>query len=657
MTAQAMQLLERGQTDRAMDLYRDIVRYDAENTDALVMLAAINGELGNVEGAIAYCRRALQTDADDVEANVILARLLLVRDEAQEAADCLRAALAQDPEYGEAWASLASIEGRLGLYEVAEKSARNAIRLLPDSVDGYASLVNVLMAMSRFVDAKEPCAAAVKLDPDNLDIRMNLAVAYERSGDLDGAEIAYGEILRRAHRHADASLGMARILIERGDFSAAEQVLLEALKSEPENYNLYYLLARLYEGMADYEQAESFYRKALMMAPEYIDAWINMGNVQQDSGQYDAAMSSYASALKVAPESAEAHYNKGLLEKRLGRFDDAIDSFNRAIEMKPEFVQPHWNKSFVCLLTGRLTEGWKEYEWRLQHEKHIQRPFTQPAWEGEDLNGRTILVHDEQGYGDTFQFVRYLPLVQARGARVVFECHDKLGPVLRGCKGYDQLIERVSVESVPDASFDVQVSLMSLPRIFNTRLESIPAQIPYLKAAGDLAEKWKVRLENDKRFRVGICWAGSPRHTNELVRSCSLQDFSVLSEIEGLALYSLQKGAAAEEAVRLAKPFEIVRLDLELDHGARFVDTAAAMASLDLVISIDTSIAHLAGALGRPVWILLSSSPDWRWMAEGETSPWYPTMRLFRQSRPGDWQGVFRIVAHALTNLLREQGR
>jgi tetratricopeptide (TPR) repeat protein len=510
--------------------------------------------------------------------------------------------------------------------------------------------------MERCSEAIEVCSRAIQLESGSVDIRMILALAYERAGDTANAEKAYREVLRQSSGHVDAKLGVARLLMGKGDFSAAEELLLEALQSEPQYYHLHQLLGRVYECTGRHDQAESCYREVLARAPDYVDAWISLGNVLQNTGQFDAAMSSYASALRLAPENAEAYYNRGLLEKRLGKFKTAVDSFDRAITFRPAFFQPHWNKSFVCLLTGDFEEGWREYEWRLRGEEHIQRPFVQPVWKGEDLNGRTILVHDEQGYGDTFQFVRYLPLVKARGGRVIFECHSKLGPVLQGCAGYDQIIERNALESTPDVSFDVQVHLMSLPFIFNTRLETIPQHVPYLKADRDLVEKWKVHLEKDARFKIGICWAGSPKHTNEAVRSCPLQEFSVLSAVEGVSLYSLQKGPATEQIEGLSERFELNRIDRDLDQDARFVDTAAVIESLDLVISIDTSIVHLAGALGRPVWTLLSTSPDWRWLAEGASNPWYPTMRLFRQTQPGDWAGVFRDVVKDLTEYLNEYG-
>ncbi len=652
MVDQAMNCLECGQVNEAINLYREITRIDAANTDAWLMLGAVNGELGNVGEAIACCRQAVQLEHDNVEANVILGRLLIARDELAEAAGCLKTALEHDPEYGEIWATLASVEGKLGYYKEAEKSGRNAIRLAPDAVEGYSNLANALIAMERFSEAIEVSSKAVQLDSRNIDIRMTLALAYERAGDVGNAEKAYRDVLRQSSHHVDAKLGVARLFMGKGDLSAAEDLLLEVLQSNQQYYHAHQLLGQVYELTARHDEAESCYRKAIDIMPDVVEVWINLGNVLQNKGQFDAAMSSYASALRLAPENAEAYYNRGLLEKRLGEFRSAVASFDQAIAFRPEFFHPHWNKSFVSLLTGDFEAGWREYEWRLRGEQYIERPFIQPVWKGEDLNGRTILVHDEQGYGDTFQFVRYLPLVKARGGRVIFECHNKLGPILQGCEGYDQLIERSTVESVPDVSFDCQIHLMSLPYIFNTRLETIPAQIPYLKADQGLVEKWKSRLENDTRFKIGICWAGSPRHTNEAVRSCPLQAFSALCAVEGVSLYSLQKGPAIEQVNGLTEPFELHRIDMDLDHGARFVDTAAVIENLDLVISIDTSIVHLAGALGRPVWTLLSTSPDWRWLVAGVTNPWYPTMRLFRQAEPGNWAGVFKDVVKDLTKKL-----
>ena len=266
-------------------------------------------------------------------------------------------------------------------------------------------------------------------------------------------------------------------------------------------------------------------------------------------------------------------------------------------------------------------------------------------------------MHDEQGYGDTFQFVRYLSRVQAAGGRVIFECHHHLSAVLQGCDGYDEIVERTTPQDIPMTSFDVQIHLRSLPRVLKTRLDNIPCDLPYIKAEPRRVEHWRKELAADKGYKVGIAWAGSPHHTNELNRSCPLAEFAPLGYIAGVSLYSLQKGPGSEQADTPPAGMQLIRVDKEMDQTARFVDTAALMANLDLIISIDTSIVHLAGAMGRPVWTLLCATPDWRWMLERPDSSWYPTMRLFRQPQPGDWRRVIAQVREALPAAMQQRNR
>jgi tetratricopeptide (TPR) repeat protein len=375
-----------------------------------------------------------------------------------------------------------------------------------------------------------------------------------------------------------------------------------------------------------------------------------LGNVLQNQERYAEAVHAYQEAIRIAPMHAEAHFNLGVSYQRRRLHDQALGSLDRAIEIRPQFVEAHWYKAFITLLMGDYERGWDEYEWRLRQKANIPRPFIQPVWDGSDLDGRTILVHDEQGYGDTFEFVRYLPLVKARGGRLVFECHAKLAAVLKGLEGYDQIVERVSPHHVPEIDFDTHIHLMSLPRVFGTRLETVPQNVPYIKADPERVQYWCERIEDDHNFKVGLAWSSAGS-----IRSCNLSDFKPLAGIEGLSLYSLQKGPGAEQADAPPAGMELIRWDREMDLTERFVDTAALMTNLDLIISVDTSTVHLAGAMGRPVWTLLSAAPDWRWTHEGKQTPWYPTMRLFRQNEQGDWAGVFAQVKESLLTLLQQR--
>ncbi len=303
------------------------------------------------------------------------------------------------------------------------------------------------------------------------------------------------------------------------------------------------------------------------------------------------------------------------------------------------------NRSFVLLLTKNFEEGLPEYEWRSRATNCTTHAFQQPGWDGTPLNGKSILVHAEQGFGDTIQFVRYLPMVQAKGGHMILECQNSLFHLLKNNAGVYDVIERT-----PDCKsldhIDVHVPLLSLPGIFGTKLDTIPSVVPYIMVDPGLVKQWRTRLSHNDAYKVGIVWAGNPLHKYVYYkRSCSLADFAPLVDIPGLVFYSLQKGPASVEANDPPKGMNIINLVDELND---FTDTAAVIANLDLVISIDTSVAHLAGAIGKPVWNLLSFVPDWRWLLDRDDSPWYPGMRLFRQTQLNNWEGVFKQVKMAL---------
>jgi hypothetical protein len=300
------------------------------------------------------------------------------------------------------------------------------------------------------------------------------------------------------------------------------------------------------------------------------------------------------------------------------------------------------------LLAGNFERGWREYEWRWKLKDHRGHIFSSAAWDGSDVSGRTVLLHAEQGFGDAIQFIRYAPLVAGRGARVVVQCPEELASLIGRVEG----VEKVVADGGQLPDFDLQCPLLSLPRVFGTTLENIPVEIPYCTADALLSRKWKDRLQHeDSRFKIGLVWAGRTKAKRERGRTCSLALFSALAGFDGVIFYSLQKGEGAEQAKNPPENMELIDYTEEIHD---FSDTAAFIGNLDLVISIDTAVSHLAGALGKPVWTLLPFAPDWRWMLNRDDSPWYPTMRLFRQPSPGDWEAVIKDIAGELGGLMNE---
>lgn len=648
LLTQADHLLANGKGADALALYERVSELDSNNTDALMMRAAILGESGRLDEAIECCRKTVSLDPGDGDAHVMLGRLLAMQGKVGEAQVCLEYVVKQDPEYGEAWSTLSSVYLAQGCFTEAELSSRQAIRWLPDMAEAYLNLGNALLSQGRRDEALLVSAKAAELDPENAMIWCSLGLIQERAESWEDARGAYKSSTRLAPLLSSAQVGLARVHSAVGEVSTAEHVLSQAIMANPDDTLLHCAMGAFRESKNELEQAEAHYCRALHLNPGLVQAWIDLGNVQQNQEHFDEAERSYRSAINIAPNHPDAHFNLGVLYQRRGLYSQALNSFESAIENRPEFVEAHWYKSFICLLLGDYTRGWDEYEWRLRQKANITRPFIQPLWDGSDLDGKTILVHDEQGYGDTFEFVRYLPLVKAKGGRLVFECHSKLSAILRGAEGYDEIVERVSPHEVPKEAFDTHIHLMSLPRVFGTRLESVPQNLPYIKADPERIRYWRERIERDHNFKIGLSWSSAGS-----IRSCNLSDFQPIAEIPGLSFYSLQKGPGSEQADTPPFGMHLIRLDREMDLTERFVDTAALMMNLDLIISVDTSTVHLAGAMGCPVWTLLSAFPDWRWTHKGEETPWYPGMRLFRQKTMGDWAGVFAQVRDALTMLVK----
>jgi tetratricopeptide (TPR) repeat protein/ADP-heptose:LPS heptosyltransferase len=498
---------------------------------------------------------------------------------------------------------------------------------------------------------------------------MEAAMQQHRAGHLGQAKELYRLLLQRHdynHPFALHALGAIAYQEERYDDAEAYKNMVLALQTQgqyaeantncrndvrfkPDFAKAYNYLAAILHDQGQYAEAVENYRRALQLRPDYADAYNNLAITLRIQGKFAEAITNCNLAIRLKPHCAEPYYNLADAQRDIGRCQEAIANYDRAIQIRPDCVQAHWNKALALLLSGNLVEGWKAYELRRHPDlKIITYPhcFDAPRWDGSTFQGKTLFVHYEQGMGDTLQFVRYLPMVKDMGGTVILEARKPLIGLLRACPGIDDLVE--ASYKKPAIRFDFHASLMDLPGIFGTTLETIPSKVPYLHAASKKITYWKNKLA-ETGFKVGIVWAGSTVHRKDHIRSCRLEHFAPLAKIPGVRLYGLQKGPAAEQVEKLAGKVAIVNIAQEFED---FTDTAAAIANLDLVISVDTAVLHLAGAMAKPVWALLPFTPDWRWMLNRQDSPWYPTMRLFRQTRPGQWDDVFQHVAEQSQILL-----
>ncbi len=372
-------------------------------------------------------------------------------------------------------------------------------------------------------------------------------------------------------------------------------------------------------------------------------AHYNLGGALLAKFEFADAIPIFQKAISLNPNWTEAHNNLGLALRNQARYEEAATAFRRALHLRPDYASAHWNLSWTLLALGDYSAGWAEYEWRTKCPAVMTpRHFAQPQWNGEQLAGKTILLHAEQGFGDMLQMIRYAAIVAGCGGKVIVECQPELAALFKSVGG----VEAVVVQGAPLPPFDVQCPLMSLPFAFGTTLQTIPATVPYLAAPADRIAAWRQRIgDGDGRLRVGLVWAGRPTQQYDRRRSSRLDHFAPLAQVKSARFFSLQKGPAAGEAAAPPPGMDLVDFSADLHD---FAETAALIANLDLVIGVETSVTHLAGAMGKPVWAVLAHVADWRYMMDGTECPWYPTMRLFRQTEPGDWDEILRKLSAEL---------
>lgn len=541
-----------------------------------------------------------------------------------EAVAGYRQLLQIDPGQAEVYVNIGIVLKAQGRVGEAVACYKQAIQLRPEFVEARYNLANVLKEQGRFSEAIVNYEQAVRLRPDFPQAHFNLANAFRSCGRLAEATENYRQAIRL-----------------KGDYAAAHVNLAMTFKE----------LGRVAEAVENYTQA-------IRLKPDYAEAHNNLGIALKELGRLGEAVESHAEAIRLRPDYAEAHSNMGIALHACGEHDKALESCERAIQLNPEYAQAHWNRSLILLVKGRLKEGWDEYRWRRKTNlaaSAYAHKFDKPLWEGRPFVGKRLLVHYEQGLGDNLQFVRYLPTVKRLGGTVIFETPKSMYGLLESFDGIDELVE-ASPAAPPDVEFDFYTSLMDLPGICGTTLETIPAEVPYIHSDAAKVRRWRERFVTDG-FKVGLVWGGRPTGRNEVLslqhRSCALEQFAPLAAVPGVTLYGLQKGPPAAQVGQLGRRIPITNLGEQFED---FTDTAAAIENLDLVISIDTSVAHLAGAMGKPVWVLLKTDADWRWLLERTDNPWYPTMRLFRQSRAGDWAAVLNRVADELARLVAARG-
>jgi len=554
-------------------------------------------------GTESACRTVLADDENQPDAWHLLGLSLLHRNAAPASIDAFEGAIERAPAVAAFHINLASALSAVGRLDDAVAALRRGLSLDDTQPDGHFNLGNTLLTMGRLDEAARSFETTLVLAPDHVAARNNLGHVMRQRGDLEAAIGQFQQATASDDRYAPAWSNLCGALLESGQTVAAIDAGRRATLADPNNAECHYNLGNAFTAAPIAAEAVACYRRALQIDRRYTDAWVNLGAALQ----------------------------------QLGECETAVAALDQALTLEPDLPQAQWNKAIALLLSGQLHEGWDLYEWRWRAVSGLTLPAVdRPRWDGASPKGRRMLVVAEQGLGDTIQFARYATMLRALGADVTLECPASLKTLLDG----SNIADRLLVSGDPRPEIDVWAPLMSLPGLFGTDMSTIPADCPYLAAMpADVPA-----AADDHALKVGLVWRGSLTNDRGRFRSCALSDMQPLTNVPGVRLFSLQTELSPEDAAAL----ETMGIP---DLGSGFGDfsaSASAVQAMDLIVSVDTATAHLAGALGKPIWTMLSAIPDWRWFLERTDSPWYPTMRLFRQRRISDWTSVVDEVSASL---------
>lgn len=639
---EALTLHQRGQRAQAEVLYQQVLELQPQHSDALHFLGIISLQTERLQLAVELIGHAIEVNPQNAAAYNNRGIALQGLNRLDEALASYNRAIALKPDYAEAYSNRGNALRDLRRFDEALASYDHAIVLKPGYSDPHINRGVVLKNLKRLDEALASYNHAIEVRPDDAQVYYNRGIVLQDSKRLDEALASYDRAIALRPDYADAYFNRGNAL---QDLKRPDEALVSydrAIALKPGYMNAYNNrgnalrdLKRFYEALANYDHA-------IGLKPDYTDAYVNRGNALRNLDRLEEALASYDRAIALKPDYAEAYFNRGLALQDLNRLDEALESCERAIFLKPDFAAANCNKSLLKILAGDYEEGWRLYEWRWRDfQLAFVRDFTRPLWLGESsVVGKTLLICAEQGLGDSIQFCRYVSMVEALGAKTVLEVPSPLVSLFSTLKCDCTIVEL----GRPLPHFDLYCPIMSLPLALKTTVASIPAPVPYLHANQDRQMAWRRRLGRKSRARVGLAWSGSAAHKNDRKRSIPLRTLEPLLRLP-IEFHVLQNDIRADDAAVLPR-FNQIRLHQDELHD--FSDTAALVQEMDVVISADTSVAHLAGALGQSVWILLPFAPDYRWMLERTDSPWYPTATLFRQPAIGDWASVISEVTKRL---------
>jgi tetratricopeptide (TPR) repeat protein len=647
--AEATAVHRQGKLMEAERIYADVLRQQPTHFDALYRLGIIAAQTGGTQRAVELFRKAIALNERVASIHRNLGHALLELGAPNDALLCYERAIALGPDDAESHNGCGLALHELQRFEESIKRYDRAIALNPKFADAYYHRGLALQNLKRFHDSLECYERAIAFKPNFVEAYSNRGGVLRRLERPAEALASYDRAIALKPENAAGYVSRGNVLQELGRLDEALASFDKAIAIKPDFAEAYSNRGNVLRKLNRFDEAFISFEKSIALKPDSAEVYINRGNALRDLGRLDEAVISFEKSIALKSDSAEVYINRGDALLELNRTSEALVSFDKAIALNPNLAVAHWNRALTLLRIGDFDQGWKEYEWRGKVHATWVRAHDFPAhllWLGEQsIEGKTIVLHAEQGFGDTIQFARYVPMVAALGAKVIVEVQPQLKMQLSTVKGADQVIGKG--EELP--AFDWHCPLLSLPLAFKTRLETIPTNTPYLSAPKERVAVWATRLPKSDLPRIGVVWGGNPEFIDDKTRSIGLAPLVPLLSTPGFQFVSIQKDLRAGDEEILRNHPQVIHLGDEL---ADFADTAAIMSQqLDLIISSDTAAVHLAGALGRPLWVLLRHTPDWRWMLERVDNPWYPSARLFRQNTAGDWAGVIRQVIAALNSV------
>jgi Flp pilus assembly protein TadD len=626
---------------KAVKSFRQAIKLNPNHPDVYNNIGLVYQDLEYLDKAEASICYAIKLKPNYPEAFNNLGVILKDANRLDEAEKCFQRAIELKHDYLAPYINWSMELKKMKRLDEAAVYICQAIQLSPNDPNLYNQLGLIFKDLNRLNEAEACVERAIKLKSDNPILYNNLGLIMQDNNRLDQAASCFLQAIRLNPNDSVTYNNLSLLFKKANKLSDAEDCLRRAIQLNPDYSSAYNNLGMILKNLNRLEEAEMYIRKAITLNANFTGAYNNLGVILKDLNCLDEAERYLRRAIALKSDYIEAHFNLGLVLKEANQLGEAENYLCQAIRLKPDYPEAHFALSTLYLIRKQFEDGWKKYEMRQEIFHHYQPPISR--WQGEELTGRKILLYYEQGFGDTIQFARYIPKVAELAAKTVVWVQESLQQLLSHS---ENAVTVYTGQNMPTEEFDFACPLLSLPSVFNTSLETIPQSFSYIQANSECSIRWRKNLneiDNSNIYRVGVVWAGNPKHINDRKRSIPFNVFSKLFEISNINWISLQVGVGAEDVKESS-----CKVNAVSETIIDFYETAGIIDNLDLVITVDTSVAHLAGAMGKKTWVLLPFAPDWRWQLECEDSPWYPTIRLFRQSRIGNWQDVLEKVEEAI---------